>query len=234
MICSEEEADQALTELTRIIHQLVEKPNKKYRCEDLISAAAAFVGEACLRRAADFEVDGHELEPGAAVFSRDINVALCGDRTEWPDIPKASAFGRVFHVLTTDPDSPWPVAAFPEVADIFRRYARARRAGVPGDARGKTVLGIPEKNLPVLAPLNAAYEIRQMVVDAFPPQLLEIDIVGLIAEMALLKVLMIVRPHIDPRIALALALGTMNATAKTAPLLHLHVAEWQRSQARRA
>lgn len=234
MICSEDEADQALTELTAIIHQLVEKPDRKYRCEDLISGAAAFVGEACLRRAAEFEVDSHDLDPGAPVFSRDINVALCGDRVEWPDIPKASAFGRVFHVLTTDPEAPWPVAAFPDVAGIFQRYARARRAGVPGDARGKTVLAIPEKSLPVLAPLNAAYEIRQKVVAKFPAQLLLVDVIGLIAEMALLKILMIVRPHIDPRIALALALATMNATAKTAPLLPVHVAEWQRSQARRA
>jgi hypothetical protein len=234
MICSEEEADQALVELTRIIHQLVEKPNKKYRCEDLISAAAAFVGEACLRRAAEFEVDCHEFDPGDPVFSRGINVALCGDRTEWPDIPKASAYGRAFHVLTTDPDAPWPVASFPDVADIFRRYARARREGVPGDARGKTVLGIPEKNLPTQAPLNIAYEIREKVVDTFPEHLLGVDVVGLIAEMTLLKILMIVRPHIDPRIALSLALGTMNATAKTAPLLSMHVAEWQRSQARRA
>jgi hypothetical protein len=234
MKISEREADQALIELTTIIHQLVEKPSRKYRCEDLISAAAAFAGEACLRRAVDFDVGQHDLDPGAPVFSQRINIALCGDRSEWSDMPKASAFGRAFHVLTAESDAPWPAAAFPDVADLFRRYASARRQGIPDDGWGKMVLAVPEKSLPVLPPLSAAHEIRQKVAEHWPPRLLSVDAMNLISQLTLLHILMIVQPHIDAPIALAVAFGTMNAAAKTAPLLPTHIAEGGRSRARRA
>lgn len=51
----------------------------RIRVEELISAAAAIVGEAAIAKAGDFDPRRHEHPPGARVFSTKINQLICDD-----------------------------------------------------------------------------------------------------------------------------------------------------------
>jgi len=213
----------AMMELTRILHQLVEKPRGRYRCEDLVSAIAAFAGEACMRQAAEFDCDNHRFAPGTPVFSQKVNVVLSGDRCDWAQIPATSAFGRIFNMLTQHPDGPWSADSFPDVAALYRRFAEARRGTATRESFGKAPLSIPGKHFPVVPPLRAAHNLRCAVFARWP--LAPEPAISVMAQMVLLKILLTIRPHLDEHIALTLALETMNAMAKTAPLLPAHMEE---------
>src|SRR5665213_1762622 len=104
---------------------------KGIRCEDFISAAAAFAGEVCMRKAADFDFDNHSFPPGKRIFSQKVNFFLSGDRTEWRDVPVDTAFGSLYHVLTRSREIAWPPESFPGIAEIYENFARSGGHGMP-------------------------------------------------------------------------------------------------------
>jgi len=53
----------------------------RIRVEDLISAAAAIVGEAAIAKAGDYDPRKHDHPPGARVFSTKINQLICDDKS---------------------------------------------------------------------------------------------------------------------------------------------------------
>jgi hypothetical protein len=220
----------ATLELAAMVQTLVERPPGHYRCEDLISAAAAFAGEACMRRAGDFDVDNHDFKPGAPIFSSNVDVLLSGGRSDWAEIPATSAFGGLFSLLTNHPEGPWPREVFPDVGEIYWHFAAAHRNGEANDALGTAPLTVPADHRPAMSPMRAAFEVRRMAFSRWPADQLSAHALTIIAQTCLLKFLVMLRARIDPRIALTLAMETMNAMAKTAPTLPKHVEQFGRAQ----
>jgi hypothetical protein len=158
------DAAKAGSDFVVMVHRVVEHPPGRYRVEDVLSAAASFVGEVCLRRAGDFDVDSHTFNPGAPIFSDKVNELLSGNRSEWAEIPVTSTFGGVFLILTKAPE---------------------------------------DERVP--------------------------DVLGAIAATSLSALLFNLRAFIAPSIAVTIAMETINAMAKTAPMLQKHMDEWVRA-----
>jgi hypothetical protein len=53
----------------------------RVRVEDLISAAAAIVGEAAIAKTGEFDPRRHDFPPGARIFSPKINALICDDKS---------------------------------------------------------------------------------------------------------------------------------------------------------
>lgn len=64
----------------------------RIRVEELISAAAAIVGEAAIVKAGDFDPRRHDHPPGARVFSTKINQLICDDKS-FQEAPVESIVG---------------------------------------------------------------------------------------------------------------------------------------------
>ena len=66
--------------LSQLAQAMAEGQSKgMFRCEDMISATAAFVGECAMRNADELDVDNHPYAPGRAIFSQRINMVLSGE-----------------------------------------------------------------------------------------------------------------------------------------------------------
>jgi hypothetical protein len=221
--------DAAIKDLLTQIHKLVERPRGLYRTEDLISAAAAFVGECVMRQAGDFDFDDHSVTPGHAIFSVEVNQILSGDRSEWTDIPITSAFGGLRHVLANQPVSPplrpFPLESFPNVGRIYEHFASERGDGVSKAQYGKAPLSVPAAHFPVehMPPLRAAFELRRTVAQKWLNESVSGQIMTVIGQAALMTILNRTQQSIPPDIALTIAFETLNAIAKTAPMLPKHL-----------
>jgi hypothetical protein len=223
----------AIEELVGAVHGIAENPPGRYRCEDLISAIAAFTGEAVMRQAGDFDFDHHTLTPGQPVFSLKVNGLLSGDRSEWPEIPVTSVFGAIHNILPNHPSHPWPRESFPNVGKVYERFAAARHGGVSKDW-GKAALSVPPSHYPSegMPPLRAAYDLRRSVGKQWQSQGVSAEAIAAVAQFSLLKIMTLVRAQIEPKIGLLLAFETINSMAKTAPVLPKHMEEWVRQKSR--
>jgi hypothetical protein len=219
----------ASNDLVAAVNRLARKPDGRVRCEDAISDAAAFLGEATLRRAGDFDFERHTHKPGQPVSSAKVTGLLSGDLTDWEKMPARSVF-RAFYVLLTNYAQPWSRESFPDVAGIFSRYAMARRGGsVSPRDRGRAPLSVPPQHCPVVhrPPLRAAFELRQVLYTKWTKESLAIESISSIAEACLLSVMVQTRSEIAADIALLLMFETINAMARTAPILSEHAqANW--------
>ena len=185
--------------------------NGRIRVEDLITAAAAIVGEASVSAAGDFNARNHEFTPGQRVFSDKANVLISGD-TDLDGAPADSIVGILKNKLTK---CGFQKADFPVLKDIFAYFAA--NIGKKEDW-GKVPLSVPKNNQPFIMPLRVAYETRPIVDKIFAPlgdnhrQKLHA------ATLALAEVLCKTRDVLDRRIAITLAFETVNGMAKTAPM----------------
>src|SRR5689334_23198095 len=64
------------------------------RVEDLLSAASAVCGEACIAAAGEFDPEDHQFTPGSVVMSDRINGILAGDSSDWDGVGE-SVFGVI-------------------------------------------------------------------------------------------------------------------------------------------
>jgi hypothetical protein len=177
-----------------------------------------------LRQVAEFNFSDHELSPGQPVFSTVVNVCLSGDRSNWEDIPATSAFGRLFHILPSLPQLPYPQQAFPDVGAVYRHFSASRKNRVSKEHWGTASLTIPTVHWPSKPPIQCAYEIRVMVFARWHDCKLTPEVLSEMAQMSLLEFLGVARStELSPTIALALAMETMNAMAKTVPVLPKHI-----------
>lgn len=215
----------AIDDLVGKIHKLVERPQGRYRSEDLISAVCAFTGECVMRQAGDFDFDNHDFTPGQAIFSEKVNEILSGDRSEWVDIPTSSVFGGVRHVLANQRTWTYPLESFPNIGKIYQDFASERRNGVSKGKWGKAPLSVPAANLPVehMPPLRAAFKLRSAVAQKWLNENVSAQIMTVIGQAAVMLILTRTRESIQPKIALAIAFETLNAIAKTAPMLPKHI-----------
>ncbi|MDB5430425.1 MAG: hypothetical protein JWP35_1541 [Caulobacter sp.] len=193
----------------------------RIRVEDLLSAAAAVTGEAAIRAVGEFDADAHDFAPGQAVMSDAINNLLCGDRSDWDDVPPGSLFGIIRKGALAAGYGP---ADFPDVGETIGIYAAGiGRGDDPQAIWGRPALSVPVVNEPREQPLRHAYELRERVRVFFKAQDIAVADQPVILAQALAVVLGHVRQAIDPGVAIRLTLETLNGMAKMAPMTAKHL-----------
>ncbi|MDB6153155.1 MAG: hypothetical protein JWL90_1608 [Chthoniobacteraceae bacterium] len=200
--------------LVNLILGILTDKDGRIHAEDAISAAATVVGERCIDAAGDFALRDHEFTPGSRVFSTKVNKLICGDVAEGgvSKIPKDSIVGmlrsRLDARVYTDAD-------FPALSELFKYYAAY--VGKAADW-GKVPLSVGEAHLPFIPPLRVGYETRVRVDEVLysirddKPRCLRI------ATESLAEILTMVASAIDRKVALTLALETINGMSKTASM----------------
>jgi len=189
------------------------RKNGRIRCEDIITAAASIVAEACIAAAADYNLRKHEFVPGSRVFSTRVNELFSGDvPDEGIDSPPSGSIVGVLRDRLVV--SGFDRSDFPQLKKIFQDFA----AGVGKPSTwGSVPLSVPSENAPSILPLRFAYETRSTVDSLFKPLTNPQDRLHA-SVLALAETLIAVRQVIDRRTALLLALEIINGMAKTAPM----------------
>lgn len=183
----------------------------RLRVEELISAAAALVGEAAIAKAGDFNPRQHEMVPGTRALSTRINALICADKA-LHEAPAESIAGDLRDRLIA---GGFVLSDFPVLNDVFAYYAA--HIGKKEDW-GRVPLSIPKANLPYALPLMVACNCRSIVDRSLAPLG---DDTGkrLRAVTAMLaRALCETREALARKVALALAVETLNGMAKTAPM----------------
>ena len=190
----------------------------RIRVEDLLSAAAAVCGEACIAAAGDFDLEHHAFTPGSPVFSDRVNGILCADASDW-----GSAATSVFGIIrggalaqgyATDDfppiDEPIRLFARRSPATVRRRGASCRSAcprtigrSCSRSARRTTFAGRSVRS----SRSSRSQRAEWPHTCAF----------ALVVELAR------VREAIDHGVAVRLVLETVNGMAKTAPMTAKHL-----------
>jgi hypothetical protein len=183
----------------------------RIRVEELISAAAALVGEAALAKAGDFNPRQHDLAPGSRVLSTKLNALICDDKA-LQEAPVESIIGDLRDRLLANGFEP---ADFPVLKDVFVYYVL--NIGKK-EQWGWVPLSIPQDHHPAVPPLRIAHECRPIVDRSLAPLG---DDTGkrLRATTAVLaRALCETRNVLVRHIALSLAIETVNGMAKTVPM----------------
>jgi len=210
----QEAVDWALRQkLVELVLGILRDQNGRIRVEDAISAAATIVGERCIDAAGDYSLRDHELAPGSRAFSTRANELICGVADGGVNqIPRDSIVGvlrsRLDTQVYTDKD-------FPPLSEVFKRYAA--QVGSPG-GWGKVPLSITEDHLPLVPPLRVGYETRARVDDILSPVREDRARCLRIAAESLAEILTMAASVIDHKLALTLAIETVNGISKTAPM----------------
>jgi hypothetical protein len=193
----------------------------RIRAEDLLSAAAAVCGEACIAAAGEFDPEDHTFTPGSAVFSDRVNGILLANASDWQGAG-TSVFG-IIHSGTLARG--YVVADFPPSDEPTRHFAATLGSGDPQATWGRVALSVPEANLPRSQPLRQAFDLRpafrKILVDLGIPR----DEWPSHCASALVIELARVRQAIDPGIATRIVLETVNGMAKMAPMTIRHLQE---------
>lgn len=198
----------------------------RVRVEDFISAAAALVGEAAIAKAGDFNPRDHERAPGTRALSPRINALICADKA-LHEAPAESIAGDLRDRLMA---CGFVLSDFPVLNDVFAGYvAHAAQK----EDWGRVPLSIPKANLPRALPLMVACSYRSVVDRALAP-LGEDSGKRLRAVTAMLaRVLCETREALARKVALALALETLNGIAKMAPMTDAAMAKVRAAAAAR-
>ena len=215
----------AMAKLSTMIKELTERPAGPYRIEDLISAAAAFAGENILGQVDGSVLSDHQFRPGSPLFSEKANSLLSGSSSDWAAMPHLTAFARLYSILPHHPKFPYPYEAFPSPDAVYRHFAARRRDGVVSkEDWGTASLTIPTAHWPQKPPLRSAYELRQAVSRLWGNDEPTPAVLCELAQLCLTQFLVIARTtKFSPSFALVLAMETLNAMAKTAPMLPKHL-----------
>jgi hypothetical protein len=191
--------------------------NGRVQVEDLISAAAAIVGEAAIAAAGEFDPRRHSYTPGTRIFSTNINGLICGDRS-YEDAPANSIIGILRDKLS---GSGFTAADFPALRNVFEYFAT--HSGRREDW-GKVPLSVPPQHYPSMMPLRIAYETRAKVDKCMAPIGNDQQQRLLAVTLALARVLYETRDALGHEIATTIALETVNGMSKTAPITDAAVA----------
>jgi hypothetical protein len=203
---------EAASALAALFEAKITDGDGRVRVEDLLSAAAAATGEACLAAAGEIDPEHHALVPGSAVLSDRVNGILVADAPEW-----SGAALSVFGIIRGGALAQGYAAAdFPPIDEPIRFYVGALGAS---DAQwGFVPLSVPEDHRPFVQPLRQAYELRAAVREVFADQRMPAAEWPPACAFALVIELARVRDAIDRGVATRLVLETVNGMAKTAPM----------------
>lgn len=209
----ESSADALYSELKRAVTQ-----GGRIRVEDLISAAAAIVGEAAIAKAGDFDPRRHDLAPGQRVFSPKVNALICDDKS-LEEAPAASIVGDLRDRLT---GCGFALSDFPKLEDVFKHFAA--NIGKKEDW-WRVPLSISREHHPFALPLRVAYEARAIVDGSLAP--LGPDAANRLraATAVLARALCETRDALARNVATTLAIETVNGMAKTVPITDAHMAK---------
>ena len=200
-------------ELVALFEAKVKTADGRIRVEDLLSAAAAATGEACIVAAGEFDPQRHTFTPGSVVMSDRMNGILADDSADW-----AGAGASVLGIIATGGlAAGYSEADLPSLANVFRGFA----AGVGGGGSatwGFVPLSVPEENRPFVQPLRQSYELRPGVRAILGRHKVPMSGWPRACAFALVAELGRVRDAIDHGVALRIVLETVNGRAKTAPM----------------
>jgi hypothetical protein len=192
----------------------------RIRVEELLTAAAAVCGEACISAAAEFDPEDHQFVPGSAVLSDRINEILCANASEWSKTGD-SVFGRIHAGALAQG---YEETDFPTLADVFRLFASLLGGG-DADGWGFVGLSVPRDNWPRVPPLRYAYELRGPTREILAAQTVPMADWPAACAVAIAAELGRVRDAIDPGVAIRIVLETTNGMAKMAPTTERHFLE---------
>jgi hypothetical protein len=189
------------------------KKDGRIRAEDVIAAAASITGERCIEAAGNFNPRKHNFVPGSRVFSDKVNELISGDSAgnDLDAVPAESIIGILRDRLLP---SGYAKSDFSPLTVIFEHFAA--NVGRPSEW-GRVPISVPEGNRPFILPLRVNYETRSIVDRVFQPLPNPRERLTA-AVLTLSKVLIAVQQVIDKKVALLLALQTVNGMAKTAPM----------------
>lgn len=199
-------------ELVQLVTRVLQDKDGRVRAEDAISAAATIVAERCIDTAGDFSLRDHDMPPGQRAFSTKANELICGDAETLDQVPSDSIVGWLRARLN---QQAYADADFPLLADVFKYFAA--RIGEPKDW-GKIPLSVPEDHFPFVLPLQIGYDTRSLADQILEPIRDDKRRCLRIATESLADFLNMVASVINPRVALLLAIETINGMAKTAPM----------------
>lgn len=204
----------------RLIETAVTDADGRIRVEDLLSAAGAVCGEACIAAAGEFDPEAHDFVPGSAVLSDRVNEILCGNATEWPKTGD-SVLGIVFAGAIR---AGYVMEDFPVLADVFRVYVVGLGGG-DTDRWGYVSLSVPADNWPRVPPLRSAYELRGRVREVAAEYGIPTTAWPAACGLAVARELGRVHDAIDRGLAVHIAVETINGMAKMAPMTDRHFRE---------
>lgn len=185
----------------------------RIRVEDLLSAAAAATGEACIAAAGEFDPERHTFTPGSVVMSDRMNTILCNDAGDW-----AATETSVLGIIRTGAlASGYGMGDLPPLVDVFRGFAAGAGGGGPTEW-GFVPLSVSEDHRPFVQPVRQAYELRPAVRALFAQYAVPTSDWPMVCAFALVLELGRVRDAIDHNLALRIVLETVNGMAKTAPM----------------
>lgn len=212
--------------LSALFEAKVQDADGRIRVEDLLSAAAAVSGEACIAAAGDFDLEHHDFTPGSPVLSDRVNGILCADAANW-----GSAASSVFGLVRAGALAQgYEAGDFPPIDEPIRLFVTAI-AGGPGangadgaapPGWGFVPLSVPEDNRPFVQPLRQAYDLRGPARAIFAEHQMPAQEWPSACAFALVIELARVRQAIDRPIAVRIVLETVNGMAKTAPMTDRH------------
>lgn len=199
-------------QLRRAVVQAV-KVGRFARVEDLIAVAASVVGEASIAAAGEFDPRRHPFEPGSPILSDKVNEVLSGNvaAAGLDAIPAGSVIGMLRDGACA---AGYSSADFPPLDAVCRNFV----SGIGREEEWAAVpLSVPPEHVPFKGPLLTAFQMRPTV-DRICRPLDTADQRLRSCVLALVSVLALVKQAIDNKVALLLALETVNGVAKTAPL----------------
>ncbi len=128
----------AASALASLFEAKVTDGDGRIRVEDLLSAASAACGEACLAAAGEVDPELHTLTPGSAVLSDRVNRILLADAPDW-----SSAATSVFGIIRGGALAQgYAETDFPPIDEPIRFYVSALGGG--GTPWGFVPLSVPD------------------------------------------------------------------------------------------
>lgn len=200
--------------LVNLVMGVLRDKDGRIHVEDAISGAATIVAERCIDAAGDFSLRDHDLTPGSRAFSTRANELICGDVSEGGvlAVPAGSIVGTMRARLDA---AVYADGEFPPLAGVFEHFAAHQGSAVDW---GKAPLTVSTDNHPFLPPLRFGYETRAQVDEILKPLGTDKARCLRLATEALAELLAMVASAIDHQVALRIAIETINAMAKTAPM----------------
>jgi len=227
---SEQDLRDAADALSVLFEAKVQDAGGGIRVGDLLSAAAAVCGEACIAAVGEYDPEHHDFTPGAPILSISINEILCDDAPDW-----SAAGTSVFGLVRSGALAQGYVADdFPPIDEPIRVFVtgiggRGGGAGGNGAAAqtgwGFVPLSIPVEHRPFIQPIRQAYELRGPVRAIFAKHRMPAAQWPVACAYALVIELARVRQAIDHGVAVRIVLETVNGMAKTAPMTERHFRE---------
>ncbi len=211
----------ATNALSALFESSVQDAEGRIRVEDLLSAAAAVCGEACLAAAGEIDPDRHTFAPGSPVLSDRVNGLLCADASDWTGAA-TSVFGIVRGGALAQG---YLEGDFPAIDEPIRLFAGSLGGASQAAPWGFVPLSVPRDHWPLVQPLRQAYDLRAAVRAIFAEHQVPTPEWPATCAFALVVELGRVGDAIDHRVATRIVLETTNGMAKTAPMTERHLRE---------